>query len=169
MIGGDAVLASTTGLVAGVLKVDARIPAGVQTGNAMPVFVVLGDPNSDTDSASQSGVTIAVQSNPGVIATTTSIGLASAVTADQDGNVYFVSSNSVFRVDSKGGFNRIAGNLKPGYSGDGGPATAAQISNPRGLAVDGTGNLYIADTGAVRRVSSAGTITTVAPFGGLVL
>ena len=56
-----AVLASTRDLIAGVLQVDARIPAGVQTGSAVPVLVVLGDPNGDTDNSSQSGVTIAVR------------------------------------------------------------------------------------------------------------
>ncbi len=64
IIGGypPAVLASTRDLIAGVLQVDARIPAGVQTGSAVPVLVVWGDPNGDTiNGSSQSGVTIAVR------------------------------------------------------------------------------------------------------------
>ena len=126
MIGLDAILCSTKDLIAGVLQVDAKIPAGVQTGSAVPMFVVLGDPNSDTDNASQSGVTIAVQSpNPSITATDTSIGWATAVTTDPAGNVYFISSNSVFRVDPKGGLTRIAGKLQPSYSSDGGPAIDA--------------------------------------------
>ena len=51
-----------------------------------------------------------------------------------------------------------------GYSGDGGPATSAQLANPAGVAVDTAGNVFIADTNnsRVRKVSTSGTITTVA-------
>jgi hypothetical protein len=61
----------------------------------------------------------------------------------------------------------IAGNGTQGYSGDNGPATSAELSNPAGIALDASGNLYIADTGnnRVRKVSVNGTITTVAGTG----
>lgn len=54
-----------------------------------------------------------------------------------------------------------------GYSGDGGPGNQAKLSHPRGLAFDAVGNLYIADAGnnAIRRVDTAGKITTVAGTG----
>ena len=54
-----------------------------------------------------------------------------------------------------------------GYSGDGGPAVAARLNSPVGLALDGSGNLYIADAGnaRIRKVNAAGTITTVAGSG----
>jgi uncharacterized protein (TIGR03437 family) len=67
------------------------------------------------------------------------------------------------RVSSDGIITTIAGNGSPGYSGDGGPATSAQLSNyVEGVAVDAVGNLYIADTGnlRLRMVSPAGIITT---------
>ena len=50
-----------------------------------------------------------------------------------------------------------------GFSGDGGPATSARLNDPQGVAVDGAGDLFIADTfnNAVREVTPAGTITTV--------
>lgn len=62
----------------------------------------------------------------------------------------------------------VAGIGTPGYSGDGGPATSAQLELPTSMAVDGAGNLYIADNGnsVVRRVSAAtGVINTVAGNG----
>jgi hypothetical protein len=56
----------------------------------------------------------------------------------------------------------VAGNGVPGYAGDGGPATSAQLNDVEGVAVDAAGNLYLADTGSLRlrMVSPAGIITT---------
>jgi uncharacterized protein (TIGR03437 family) len=60
----------------------------------------------------------------------------------------------------------VVGDTTSGYAGDGGPATQAELSSPCGLAVDSTGNLYIADTGNSRiREVSAGVINTVAGTG----
>ena len=62
----------------------------------------------------------------------------------------------------------VAGNGSGGYSGDGGPATAAELDDPAGVAVDSAGDLFIADTGnnAIREVNlSTGVITTVAGNG----
>jgi streptogramin lyase len=62
----------------------------------------------------------------------------------------------------------VAGNGTQGFSGDGGPATGAQLNHPAGVAVDDAGNLYIADTGnfRIREVAAdAGTITTIAGNG----
>jgi trimeric autotransporter adhesin len=56
----------------------------------------------------------------------------------------------------------IAGNGDAGYAGDGGPAVRAQLSYPRGIAVDGAGNLYFTDGNRVRQISPAGRIMTVA-------
>ncbi len=95
------------------------------------------------------------------------IGNASSLTSDYAGNVYFVSFNCVFRLDGGGVITRIAGISAPGYSGDGGPALDAQLSRPGGLALDGAGNLYIADVDnhRIRKVSADGIITTVAGTG----
>jgi sugar lactone lactonase YvrE len=97
------------------------------------------------------------------------LGSVLGVVADVGGNVYIASSelNAVFRLDSSGVLTRVAGNSRTGYSGDGGPATNAQITSPQGLALDTAGNLFIADYGnrRIRRVSKDGIITTVAGSG----
>jgi len=60
--------------------------------------------------------------------------------------VFFVDENTVLRLNAPSGvLTLVAGNGYPGFSGDNGPATSAQLYNPYGLAVDSAGNLYIAD------------------------
>ena len=73
----------------------------------------------------------------------------------------------VRRVDPAGVITTIAGNGERGYSGDGGPATAARLDDPRGLAFDDVGNLYVSNAEgspvpSVRRIAPGGVITTVA-------
>jgi hypothetical protein len=83
------------------------------------------------------------------------------------GNLYFVSTNYVEKLTPSGVISIVAGDGSFGYSGDGGPATSAQLANPSGVAVDVAGNLYIADyySFRVRKVSSAGIISTIAGNG----
>jgi len=73
----------------------------------------------------------------------------------------------VRKIDTKGVITTIAGTGTPGFSGDGAAASAAQLNLPYGLALDLSGNLYVADLGnqRVRRISPTGTITTVAGTG----
>ncbi|MEO8596040.1 MAG: SMP-30/gluconolactonase/LRE family protein [Candidatus Solibacter sp.] len=101
------------------------------------------------------------------VALKASIGDPVRLVSDAAGNVYFSSLHSVFKVDGNGSLTRVAGNGRAGNSGDGGAATAAQLSFPMGLAFDASGNLYIADRDAhtVRRVSANGGISTVAGTG----
>ena len=88
------------------------------------------------------------------------------VAVDDAGNVYIAvqSSHRIRKVDSTGTITTVAGDGMEGFGGDGGPAAQAQLTNPRGVAVDGAGNLYIADTGnhRIRKVDATGTITTIA-------
>jgi uncharacterized protein (TIGR03437 family) len=88
---------------------------------------------------------------------------------DRFGNLYLSDTDNhrVRRVSANGIILTVAGTGIAGFSGDSGPATAAQLNLPYGLAVDYNGNLYIADLGnqRVRRVSPDGTITTVAGDG----
>ncbi len=91
------------------------------------------------------------------------------VTVDGSGNVYFADSQNhrIRKVDTSGTVTTFAGTGERGYSGDGGPPVDAQLNNPSGVAVDGDGNLYIADQDnrRVRRVDAGGPITTVAGTG----
>ncbi len=90
------------------------------------------------------------------------------VKVDGNGNIFFTDcGNEVIRkVSSSGIITTIAGNNAKGngYSGDGGPATDAELNGPQGLAYDAFGNIYFADTynNIIREVTSTGTITTVA-------
>jgi uncharacterized protein (TIGR03437 family) len=94
------------------------------------------------------------------------LGQPGRVALDPSGGVYFTALNSVYRLDSSGNAIRIAGNGRPGFSGDNGPATSAQLNAPEGLAIDTAGDVYICDTGNERiRLVSNGIITTIAGTG----
>jgi len=85
----------------------------------------------------------------GVPAVQTSLDAPTAVAVDADGNVFIADMyhSRVRMVNSTGTITTAAGNGVPSYSGDGGPAAAASIYFPRGVAADPAGNIYIADTG----------------------
>jgi len=90
---------------------------------------------------------------------------------DSSGNVYIAdtTNNRIRKVNmSTGIISTVAGNGTAGYSGDGGAATSAEINLPGGIAVDSSGNIYIADNGnnRIRKVTaSAGDISTIAGNG----
>ena len=89
------------------------------------------------------------------------------VAADGAGNLYIATGNRIRKVDAAGVITTVAGAGRSGSGGDGGPAVAAQLDDPEGVAVDGAGNLYIADRDnhRIRKVDAAGVITTVAGSG----
>jgi uncharacterized protein (TIGR03437 family) len=93
------------------------------------------------------------------------------VFVDAFGNVFVAdTSNNVIRKFTIGGnITTVAGNSggTAGFSGDGGPATSAELHNPTSVWVDASGNMFIADSGnqRIRKVSSSGTITTIAGNG----
>src|SRR5216683_2264068 len=105
-----------------------------------------------------------------VAATTIPLILPSAIVFDPQGNLYLAeTANHVIRkVDTTGIITTIAGTGTQGFSGDSGPATAARLDSPQGLALDTNQNLYIADTQnhRIRKIAATtGNITTIAGNG----
>ena len=91
------------------------------------------------------------------------------VAVDGAGNLYIsdLHNHRIRKVDASGHISTVAGSGTDGFGGDGGPATSARLSQPHGVAVDGAGNLYIAEFSnhRVRKVDASGRISTVAGRG----
>lgn len=105
-------------------------------------------------------------SGDGGLATSASINAPYGIDIDDDGNIYIGDhyNGRIRKVDTAGIITTVAGG---GSGGDGGPATAASLNGPEGVAVDESGNIFIADhyNGRIRKVDTAGIITTVAGVG----
>lgn len=105
----------------------------------------------------------------GIPATNASIISPRGVAVDAIGNIYIADQgyNRVRKVDPAGIISTIAGIGVSGFSGDNGPATAARLAGPYSIAIDGMGNVFIADVdnGRIRRISPTGIIKTVAGTG----
>ena len=110
-------------------------------------------------------------SGDGGPATAAQLKLPNRVAVDAAGSLYIAeaANHRVRKVTSDGIITTVAGNGANGYSGDGGPAASASLAELSGLAVDGSGNLYLVDSAnwRVRKVTPAGTIITVASNGSL--
>jgi trimeric autotransporter adhesin len=108
-------------------------------------------------------------SGDGGLATSATLKNPSGVSVDASGNMYIAHSNRIRMVTKTTGIiTTVAGDGTYGYSGDGGLATSATLKNPYGVAVDASGNIYIADLGSnrIRLVTkTTGIITTVAGDG----
>jgi uncharacterized protein (TIGR03437 family) len=96
---------------------------------------------------------------------------AEGIATDASGNLYVsdAANHRVRKLSPSGIITTVAGTGVAGFSGDGGPAVAAQLNAPYGLAADSHGNLYIADLGnaRVRCVRPDGTIATIAGGGSI--
>ena len=108
-------------------------------------------------------------SGDGGPATQARFGRITGLAVDPAGNVYVADaeSNRIRRVDASGTIETFAGTGEFGWDGDGGPATAATLTAMAGLAADGNGNLYVADTWAdrIRKIDADGRISTIAGTG----
>jgi ribosomal protein S11 len=146
-------------------------PKGVLAGPRGEVYIAdsandrvrVVDPSGTISTLAGSGT--AGFSGDGGPAPTAQLHAPRALALDPAGNLYVADDNNdrVRRIDPSGLITTAAGNGTTGYSGDDGPAVAAQLNRPRGVALDPAGNLYVADSGnhVIRMVDPAGTITTV--------
>jgi len=105
----------------------------------------------------------------GAPATDAQLNTPYGVAVDNTGNVYFTDAvnNRIRKIDPSGIITTIAGTGASSYTGDGGQATAATLYNPRGIVIDGSGNIYFSDYGnnRIRKINAAGIITTFAGTG----
>ncbi len=133
----------------------------------------VGIPGADTVPASYIIQTVAGSDNSGDggLALSAALSQPEGIAVDRSGNVYFADAadNRVRKIGADGSIQTVAGTGMAGFAGDGGPASAAMLNQPYGLALDKAGNLYIADLGnaRVRKVGVDGAIQTVAGGGTL--
>jgi len=154
-----------------------QLPAGVAA-DAAGNFYLSDTENFRIRKVTAAGVisTIAGTGSPGSsgdggLATQALIDAPAGLALDGAGNLYFADTNNhiIRRIDAFSHvITTVAGTpASHGYAGDGGAATAALLTSPEGIAFDEAGDLFIADTGnnVIRKVNTAGTISTVAGTG----
>ncbi len=128
--------------------------------NSGKIFIVAGD-GFDYPSGAYSG--------DGGPATAAELFACTGVVVDGSGNIYISDGENcrVRKVNTSGIISTFAGNGYANYTGDGGQATSAELIAPYGLALDGLGNLYVADNGnnCIRKINAAGIISTFAGNG----
>jgi sugar lactone lactonase YvrE len=161
----------------GSLAISAQLarPCGVATDSAGNLYIADTE-NLRIRKVFPSGVITTIAGNgewegisgDGRQATSVELYYPKDITVDS-GNLYIVDyANARIRKVNLGGvITTVAGNGSLGFSGDGGPATAAQLYNPMSVAMDSSGYLYISDSenDRIRKVSPAGVITTIAGNG----
>ena len=103
----------------------------------------------------------------GRLATATDLAHPSALAVDSDGRLYIVAGNRVRKINADGKLTTVAGTGRAGFSGDGAPSTSADLNGPQAIAVDSTGDVFIADSQnhRIRRVDPRGVISTFAGSG----
>ena len=108
-------------------------------------------------------------SGDGNKATQAKLNIPAGLAFDKRGNLFIADRNNhrIRRVDSRGIITTIAGTGTAGFSGDGGPATKAQLNHPSGIAFDNKGNLFFSDRSneRIRTIDSSGKIRTYAGNG----
>ena len=150
------------------LEADMEEPSGLAVDDDGNLYVTdynlhvvwkLDDSGTLTRVAGNGG---AVPGAPGMLATETPLGDVGGVVVDHAGHLHIAGFGRITTVDEAGVLTAEVGSGVPGSSGDGGPASEAQIGRVTGLAVGPANELYIADFLSIRKVDSSGTITTVA-------
>src|SRR5258706_360573 len=166
-------LAGTAGVVGGADGAGAaasfNFPGGVATDSASNVYVA--DGNHTIRKITSLGVVSTLAGTTGVIGSTDAAGAAASfdspvgVATDSAGNVYVTdtSNNTIRKITPAGAVTTLAGTAGVSGSSDGtGPA--ARFNLPRGVAADGAGNVYVADSSnhTIRKITPAGVVTTLA-------
>jgi streptogramin lyase len=117
------------------------------------------------------GCGIGGNAGDGGAATASYLKMPFCVVADISGNIYVSDrmNHKIRKVNPAGVITTYAGTGVAGFSGDGGAAVSAQLNEPAGITLDDSGNLYVADlrNNRIRKISLAGTITTIAGTGAL--
>ena len=150
-------------------------PSGIALDASGNLYVSVGNDNV-IRKITPSGVTTTVAGNgaagfsgDGGAATSATLGGPVGIALDSAGNIYFADNpnNRIRKITTAGTITTMAGVGVAGFSGDGGPATLAQLSGPTGVAIDSSNNIYFSDTNnnRIRKVTPGGVITTVAGNG----
>lgn len=151
---------------ANALAIDAEGNLFVGGGDNQPFMVNKISPSGQVTRVAgtgQSGF-----SGDGGPAVEAKLGWVYDLAVDAAGKIYIVDhdNNRIRMVDGNGVISTIAGTGEPGYSGDGGPATQAELDHPWGIALGGDGNIYFTvGPSVVRRIDKGGVITTIAGSG----
>jgi uncharacterized protein (TIGR03437 family) len=169
---GLAVLVNSGGLAPGTYQgsITVQAPAAAPSSSTISVMLTV------TAASGQGGIISTIAGNgaqgfsgDGGPATSASLYDPDAVAMDVSGNLFIAEygNNRIRKASASGIITTVAGNGSYGFSGDGGLATSAALGGPGGVAVDGSGNLFIADEGnnRIRKASASGIITTVAGTG----
>jgi RHS repeat-associated protein len=157
------------------LEAELNLPGGIAVGPDGSIYIA-DTGNHRIRRIDRNGIITTVagdgsyrHSGDGKPAVDASLNSPSDVAVGPDGSLYIADTENsrIRRVSPNGIITTVAGIGPRGFSGDGGPATKAQLNLPRGIAIGSDGCLYIADTinHRIRRVGTDGIITTVAGTG----
>jgi len=151
------------------IKAIAIAPGSLQSTEVTATYSITSPPPAVITTVAGNG--ISGYKGVGGKASSAELGYPDGVAVDSAGNLYIADSGNsvVWKVAAKTGIMiSVAGTGTPGYSGDGGPAIEAELRYPNSVAIDGMGNLFIADSGnlVIRKVAAgSGVITTYAGNG----
>jgi trimeric autotransporter adhesin len=154
-----------------------QLPAGVAVDSKGNVYIadtgdnLIREVTTDGNIATIAGNGYPSFSGDTALANQSSLNHPQDVAVDSSGNVYIADTlNAAIRkITSDGKINTVAGSASIGYKGDGGAATSAGLIEPYALAVDGSGNIFIAEPedGRIRQVDGKANINTIAGNGTL--